>query len=800
MNLNGGITQQEFIPRDAFQQGMMPEQPVSPDMAMGGQPELQQEMQPGMYGEQPEPEYDEINVEREERDLVDKFLQTDNGAEYLGEQMLIAIGQKVCDDFDIDKRSREKWEREYDEALDLVKTIPESKDYPFTNASNVRYPIVMQAAIQFNARSYPSIITNSGIVKGKVIGKDADGRKAKRAMRVSEHMNYQLSEEMGEWESEFDNQLFMTAFLGTTFKKTYYDSASNRNVSELINPYDIVVNYRASSCGTPMRMTHVYDLYPNQIKEKINEGLFLDVGLGYSSQVSGESETSTDKRAEESQSRIQIDDDAPHRILEQHRWLDLDGDGYQEPYIVVVHKETKKVLRIVRRWDATGVIRAEDDSIVKIEQVSYFTKYIFMPSPDGGYYGLGFGSLLASGAETINTIINQQLDAATDMISGGGWISSDLVNGKAGGTMYFEPSQWRMVNMSDDLKKQIMERPTARPSPVLFQMLQFLVNTYERLGSVTDVLTGEQNVSNVPATTTIAMIEQGTKVFSAVYKRIYNSLRSEIKNLFRLNSLYLEDAYYYRVIDEEKIVARDDYDIESCDVVPVCDPNNMNDVLKKVKAEAVLQLKGQPHINPMEVDKIYIEALQVPYGDRIFVEPQPPPPDPQIEIDKQKNEIEAAKVALDREKFEFDKQKKTVDTERTIADTEKLRAETRKILSEIDEQSRAVADLSEKMKSMTELLNRQGETIKQLRQGGRSETNRPQQSNSTGRGIGGMEGAPGNAQGGGGLGAPPARQGYESGAGAQSRPQLSGAQPNQVSGSGGVLSGIKRLFGRDNNA
>lgn len=776
---NYSTVRNDYIPLEAYQNNTAPEPQQDYEVFVGEESEEQ-------------------NPEQQEADIVDKFLMSNNGAEYLEEDLLNRIGRKVCDDFDIDKKSRYDWEKNYDEALKLVAMKVERKDYPWDNASNIKYPIIMQAAIQFNARSYPSILTNAGVVKGKVIGKDADSAKAKKAMRISEHMNYQLMEEMEDWEGDFDNQLFMLPLLGTVFKKTYYDPASNKNVSELINPYDLVVNYRTSGTCAPMRMTHMYDLYPNQIKEKMNTGEFLEVELIHSSvttQAQDGNETSTDKRMHETSGTQSFDDDAPHRIYEQHRWLDLDEDGYQEPYVVTVHADTQKVLRIVRRWEYDSVKRAEDGSIIKIEPTNYFTRYIFLPSPEGAYYGVGFGYLLASGCETINTIINQQLDSATDMISGGGWIGSGLLKkGKVGGTERFEPNEWKIVNMTDDIQKQILPRPTSRPSPVLYQMLQFLVSTYERLGSVTDVLTGEQNVANVPATTTIAMIEQGTKVFNAVYKRIYNALRQEMKKLFKLNSLYLDDNYYYRVLDDdkEKFVAKSDYDMNSCDVVPVCDPNNMNDILKKVKAEAVLQLKGQSHINPIEVDKIYVEALQIPYGEKIFVEPQPPPPDPRIELEAQKIKIEAERLQFDKEKFALESQKKIADTERTKVDTEKLRAETQKILSEIQDTSGVIERLNEKVKSITDVMNRQGDLIDRLTKGANNE---PTAAGVPAGGMGAMEVQPNNIGGGEGIAPDIAGRGGSVGGGQMQRPELAGQNPNEVPRQGGVLQRIKGFFG-----
>jgi len=322
-------------------------------------------------------------------------------------------------------------------------------------------------------------------------------------------MSYQLLEQMEEWEEETDKLLVALPVAGCMFRKTYYCPVKKRNVSEVKFPTDIVVDYYAKSIESANRVSDTYDLYPNDIEERIRSGIFSDFEYAEKSERSGEK---TDG-AGTTETPPASDVDAPHEFIEQHRWWDLDDDGYQEPYIVTVHRATQEVVRIVARYAAEGIEVNEKGRISSIKPIHYITKYGFIPAMDGGFYDIGFGQLLLPANKTINTVINQLLDAGTMSNVQGGFLGKGITlgRGKSAGPLTFELGEWKQVNIpGDDLRKGIVPLPMKEPSMVLFQLLGLMIESGEKLSSVSDAMTGVSPGSNVPATSTLALIEQGS--------------------------------------------------------------------------------------------------------------------------------------------------------------------------------------------------------------------------------------------------------------------------------------------------
>ena len=584
---------------------------------------------------------------------INTYLNLINVAEQLPEAELNTISSTVLEDYDRDKNSRVDWEKRNEEGLKLAMQTVEAKNFPIENAANIKYPLVSIAAVQFAARAYPSIVQGRNMVKVRVTGDDPDGLKAARAMRVSEHMNYQLSEEMEEWEEDMDTALIILPIIGSIFKKTWFNPALGRNVSEFTDSVDFVVNYKAKKLEEASRTTQICRFYPNQIIERIRSGVFLDFEYG----IAGDNEG---------------DEDAPHVFLEQHRYLDLDKDGYKEPYIVTVHKDTQKVVRIVARWDKDGIKRNSKGQVVKIEPIQYYTHYKFMPAPDNSFYGWGFGSLIGPINRTINSTTNQLLDAGTIDNAGGGFIGKNvnLAGTPEGGKLTFALGEWKQINYyGDDLRKAFVPKPKIGASPVLFELLGFMVAAGEKLSSITEILTGEQSIHNEPATTTLARIEQGLKVFSAVYKRIHRSLKSEYKKLFRLNRLFLEEERYYTILDTQKRAFREDYNDKDCDVQPVSESTEVSNIQKLVKAQALFQLLGSGY-NDNVIRRRYVEALGVSDIEELFEAQEPAPPDPKTMLGLQKLDLERDKHELELFKARFEVTKMQADTIKALAQAE----------------------------------------------------------------------------------------------------------------------------------
>lgn len=564
-----------------------------------------------------------------DKEQLIKYISEINIAENLDEEKLSTIGADVFKGYENDLSSRHDWEKNIEAWTNLAKQVVEPKSYPWPNASNIKYPILSTAAMQFAARAYPSLVPSSGdVVKAKVIGKDPDGQKFERAKRVSTYMSYQVMEEMVGWEEDMDRMLIMLPIVGVLFKKTYWDSIDKKNCSKLILPKNLVVDYWTTSLEKAERISEVIELSPRVLKERQNAGLFLDVELG-DAPVPTEQGFAVPRT-----NASQQDETTPYSLIEQHTFIDLDDDGYPEPYIVTIHKESQQVLRIVANYDENALVFKSDGTLIKINPIQYFTKFGFIPNPDGGFYDIGFGTLLGPINESVNTLINQLVDAGTLSNMQAGFLGKGLRIKM--GEAKFQPGEWKSVNASgDDLKKSIFPLPTREPSDVLFKLMGSLITSGKELASVAEIFTGKMPGQNTPATTTMATVEQGMKVFTAVYKRIFRSLASEFNKLYRLNSVYANPQEYVAVIDAE--VGNDDFNQTDFNIYPGADPSASSQQEKLMKAQGLMELLSTGILDPVKVIQRILDAQEQPNWQELITkqvqetgQPPAPPPDPKV--------------------------------------------------------------------------------------------------------------------------------------------------------------------------
>jgi chaperonin GroES len=533
---------------------------------------------------------------------------------------LAEIADQVCREYGIDAESRKPWLEKIGEALKLAMLTAEQKDYPFEKASNVKYPLLTTAALQFNARAYPAIVTPDKVVKCKVRGRDPQGLKAARAERVSEHMSDQLLHEMPEWEADTDRILVMVPIVGSVFRKVWFDPAVKRNVSRLVTADNLVVNYYAASLEAAPRITELLRLYPYEIEERIRAGRFLK--FDYENVSKGELPGA---EVSKSQGDTTEDASAPHLFLEQHRLLDLDEDGYPEPYIVTVHQGTQQVVRIVANFDADTVTIADDGRVASIRRQNYFVHYQFMPNPEGGFYALGFGWLLGSTNETINSTLNQLMDAGHQSNLQGGLISS--VMGIKEKAIKLKRGELRVVNVSGPIDQAVKMIDFPEPSSVLFNLLGLLIEMGKEVASIKDVLSGD-SASTAAVGTTLALIEQGLQVFTSIYKRIHRTLRAELGIVGRLNFQNVTREQYATFFDDPSLDPQADYNSKDMDILPVSDPQSVTKMQKLAKAQLVLESsKENPLVNQEEALRRFYEAADVEDIDKLIM--PPPQPDPE---------------------------------------------------------------------------------------------------------------------------------------------------------------------------
>ena len=600
-----------------------------------------------------------------------------NIAEQIDEDTLKDMGKSVYDWYEMDESSRGEWMDKYEEYMKLATQVSSNKNFPWPDAANVKYPLLTIAALQFASRAYQSLLPNNKVVKTRVVGNDVDGSKAERARRVSNYMSYQLLEEMDSWEDQMDRTCLILPIIGNVFKKTYWDGT--KMVSDLVLPKDLCVDYYASSLEEANRKTHKLYYYPNEVVRQIRMGQFLDVDLPKES-------NSYDGNHSEAEDELlginppNNDEDTPHEFLECHCTWDLDNDGYEEPYVITIHKDTKKVVRIAARYDQTGVDMNDKGEIISIQPVEYFTNYVFINDPNSGVYGMGFGNLLGPLNEAANTLINQLIDSGTLDNLQSGFLAKGIKI--PNGNSPLKPGEWRYVNtIGDDLRKGIVPLPTKQPSTVLFQLLGMMIQSGQQLSSVTDLMTGENPGQNQPWSTTSEVLRQGLQVFSSIYKRIHRSMKREFKKIYRLNMLYLEDEKYFAVLDptgpedQVAVIGKSDFEDKSMDVVPNSDPTNISNAEKLAKAESLMALLQLGTVNPQVATKRILEAQDQENIVELMQLPEPKP-DFEAQIKMQELQLQASEQEIQKVKVQYQAARDEANSVLTMA---KAQAETERV-------------------------------------------------------------------------------------------------------------------------
>ena len=597
------------------------------------------------------------------KDKLLKLMRSVNISEDLDEDKLNEISHKVLMGTQEDISSRHEWLQAAQEAIDLAKLKSKPKDWPRKNSANIMFPLISTAALQFNARTYPEIIRNGKVVLAEVIGKDPQGVKTARARRVSTFMSYQLLCQSNDWEKGTDSLLLSLPVVGTMFRKTFFSPTKQKISSEVCLPDEIIINNGAKSLEQAHRVTHRFVMSQNDIVSKIRAGVFCDVDI------------------DSLQSGIEYKKDTlpEHMIQEQHRWLDLDEDGYEEPYVVTIHEASGKILRIVARYNPSDITYTEDDKVICIDPIQYFTDYHFIPSPDGSFYSMGFGTLLLPMNKTMNSLLNLLMDSGTLASLQGGFIGSGAK--LKSGNMEFNGGEWKVVDsFGMDLKQNILPLDYKEPSPVLFQLLQFLVEHTNKLTSITDALSGNERTQNSPATSMLAMVEQGLKVFTAIMRRQYWSFKKEFEKIYRLNRLFLSPEEYQNVLDEPIEIGMDeqgnptipDFEEGSYDVKPVSDPNIASDTQRTARMQLLMQLSGDPQfggmLNPKEILMRVLTQADIPNVENLIQEPSPPPPDPkmmQVQIDGtvKESEMRVKEMQLEMEQASLQKELEMKDAQ-----------------------------------------------------------------------------------------------------------------------------------------
>jgi len=548
-----------------------------------------------------------------------------NLAEYLDDGYLGEISSDLRASYEEDLESRSEWEETYTKGLDQLGVRYEERSQPFEGASGVTHPLIAESVTQFQAQAYKELLPSGGPVKTQIVGLQ-DQEREDQATRVKDFMNYQIMEVMEEFDPDMDQLLFYLPLSGSTFKKVYFDEAKQRAVAKFIPAQDLVVPYAASDLQTASRVTHVLRMDANEVRKMQIAGFYRDVELS----KYDEDEDEVRQKVDELQGTSRTYTDEIYTILEMHVDLDLEGfedmapdgepTGIAIPYIVTIDEGSGEVLAIRRNF-------AEGAGLAKKTQ--YFVHYKFMPGL--GFYGFGLIHMIGGLGRAATSILRQLIDAGT--------LANLPAGFKARGVRVrnddepLQPGEWRDIDApGGNIRDSIIPLPYKEPSGTLAQLLAALVEGGRRFVSLADQQTGDAN-GQAPVGTTVALLERGMKVMSAIHKRLHYSQKQEFRVLARIFRDNLPAEYPYEVEGGNRTIMAQDFD-ERVDVIPVSDPNIFSMAQRVTLAQTQLQLaQSNPQMHNLHsaYRRMY-QALEVQNIDEILPPPpQPKPLDPAIE-------------------------------------------------------------------------------------------------------------------------------------------------------------------------
>ena len=546
-----------------------------------------------------------------------------NLVDFIDESTLQKLASDLISSVDSDKQSRSEWEKTYTEGLEyLGMKFDEQRSQPFEGSSGVIHPILAEAVTQFQAQAYKEMLPAKGPVKTEIVGARTIETES-QAERVQEFMNYYIMNVMQEYDPELDMLLFYLPLAGSAFKKVYFDFVTNKAVSKFIAPEDLIVPYEASDMSSAERITHAINMSLNEIKKQQVTGFYADVEIN-----------ETDYSDTDSDVKTQIDEiqgiepsykeDRSRTIYEIHTVLDIEGfedigangepTGLKLPYIITIDESSETVLSIRRNY-------IEGDPLKN--KINYFVQYKFLPGL--GFYGLGLSHMIGGLSKASTSILRQLIDAGT--------LANLPAGFKARGMRIrdedepLQPGEFRDIDTTGgSLRENLIPLPIKEPSNVLMQLLGLLVDSGKRFAAIADMNVGDSNAA-MPVGTTVALLERGTKVMSAIHKRLHYAQKKEFQLLSKVFAEYLPPEYPFAIGSAPTEIKQQDFD-GRIDVIPVSDPNIFSQSQRITLAQELLQMvQSNPEIHGQqgmyEAYKRMYAALGVDNVESLI----PPPPD-----------------------------------------------------------------------------------------------------------------------------------------------------------------------------
>lgn len=602
------------------------------------------------------------------------------------------LGADALRHWEIDKGTRETWLETAKRSLDIAAQENDEdgpKDFPFDSASDIHYPLLTTSSQQFAARALPALIKGDKVVGVRVFtppinhpptleaakagpqpqdpqqaqqaSQAISGQEQKdaqhdlmlqarqmRGERVKAYLNWTIFYKMDNWQGETDQLLHEVPVTGAGFKKVYMGTTGL--CSDYVSALRLTVHNDTKSLARCPRLTQEFDCYPYEIEERQRAGIYRDVEIP----------------------NITDDPQKPREFIEQHTLADLDGDGFSEPYILTIDVDSRHVLRVEPSFTAEDIVIDDtpgSERVIRIDRWRAFSEFIFLPDPRGRFYGIGFGKLLESIMDSIDTSMNQLIDAGTAEIAGGGFIAGGvrIQGGGQGGAVYWQPGQYQMVSaQGNDLKAAIWERTVPHPSAVTMQLLEILLAAAKDITAVKDVITGN-TPATAPVGTTLALQDQALQVFSAIYKRMYRGFADEFRLMYLCLKRWATDRERKEYLEVTGGDFDEDFTGDGTDIQPVADPAVVTRMQQVARLQTLIQLAESPigqaagMNQPGPAQAIVMEGLEALNWDRPerFVGPIPPNPEmvaktqdmqASAQLKSAQAQGEAAQVTLDHAK------------------------------------------------------------------------------------------------------------------------------------------------------
>jgi chaperonin GroES len=611
-----------------------------------------------------------------------KLVESPNIAEQLDEDQLHSILEDASTGFDIDEESCQNWIDMNKEALKMIKAEADNAQTKNYAHSKVIYPLLASSTIQLSSRLIPHLVRNNRVVECAVLGPDPDGTKAAKAKSVGDFFSYELLVDSDSWLLESHKLIQMLCAWGTAYRKLSYDDNQDKVLSEVISPEDVIINANTTCIEKARRITVRNYMTKNQIIEHIRADKFLDIDL--------------DELTASMSEKDEVGDVNPvYEILEQFCYIDLDEDGYEEPYVVFFNQDSQKVLGIYAGYELSDIHVNVKGNIKKIVPRPYIIDYHCIDDPAGKYHSMGLNHLLFHQNKSITSVLRQLIDSGTLANQQGGFVTKAFKTKKRDVVQELGKFTQLEIPPSTDIRSQIMPLPFKEPSQVLFSLLGLLIEAGKETGFVTQALMGDSQGQNVPATTMLAIIEQGTRAFKPMVQKLYHSLKKEFKMMFHLYGKYSTQDRFIRYSDTNIQISQQIFNEDELDIIPVADPTQSSEAHRFIKLQALQQLMQTPLmnvLNPQAMAMRIFKDLQIDKPEELIAPPQPPQPDPKMEELKMKQQVAMSKLDLEKQKGEREQVLIQIETMKT--QIKQMEAQIR--ANESDERQRMMIAKSQK--------------------------------------------------------------------------------------------------------